>query len=53
MARKEAAATALLALVASAGDNIRGGLYDESRGAVLKVDGLFALLGEALVFVDR
>ena len=53
IARKKAAATALLAVIASATDNIHGGLYDEQRGAVVQVDGLLALLGEALVFVDR
>ena len=53
IARKKAAAKALLAVIASAADNIHGGLYDESRDAVLKVDGLLVLLGEALVFVNR
>ena len=53
VARKKAAATCLLAVINSAADNIHGGLYDESRGAIVQVDGLLALLGEALVFVDR
>lgn len=53
LARKKAAAAALLAVINSAADNIYGGLYDENRGAVVPVDGLLALLGEALVFVDR
>lgn len=53
LARKKAAAAALLAMINSAADNIHGGLYDEHRGAVVQVDGLLALLGEALVFVDR
>ena len=53
IARKKAAAKALLAVIASAADNIHGGLYDESRDAVVKVDGLLVLLGEALVFVNR
>ena len=52
-ARKKAAATALLAVIASAADNINGGLYDEQSGAVIQVDGLLTLLGEALVFVNR
>ena len=52
-ARKIAAATALLAVINSAADNIYGGLYDESRASVVQVDGLLSLLGEALVFVDR
>ena len=53
VARRIAAATALLAVVSSAADNIHGGLYDESRGAVVQVDGLLVLLGEAMMFVDR
>lgn len=44
---------ALLAMIESAADNIYGGLYDESRQAVVPVDGLLALLGEAMVFVNR
>ncbi len=51
--RKLAAATALMAVITSSDDNIRGGLYDEARGAVVSVDFLLALLGEALVFVDQ
>lgn len=53
IARKEAAATALVAVINSAADNIQGGLYDEDRGAVVQVDGLLALLGEAMIFVNR
>ncbi|RFU29359.1 hypothetical protein B7463_g6952, partial [Scytalidium lignicola] len=52
-ARKSDAASALLAVIASSDDNIRGGLYDESRGAVVSVDYLLALLGEATVFVNQ
>lgn len=52
-ARKAAAATALLAVINSAADNIQGGLFDENRGSVVQVDGLLSLLGEALVFIDR
>ena len=52
-ARKAAAATALLAVINSAADNIQGGLYDENRGSVVQVDGLLSLLAEALVFVNR
>ena len=52
-ARKKAAVTALLAVINSAADSIHGGLYDEHRGSVVQVDGLLALLGEALVFVNR
>jgi hypothetical protein len=51
--RKSEAASALMAVIASSDDNIRGGLYDESRGAVVSVDFLLALLGEALVFVNQ
>ncbi|KAF4637590.1 hypothetical protein G7Y89_g508 [Cudoniella acicularis] len=51
--RNSEAATALLAVIASSDDNIRGGLYDEERGAVVSVDFLLALLGEAMVFVDQ
>ena len=53
IARKSAAATALLAVINSAADNIHGGLYDEHRGSIVQVDGLLALLGEAIVFVNR
>lgn len=53
IARKKAAADCLLAVINSAADNIHGGLYDESRGSIVQVDGLLTLLGEALIFVDR
>jgi hypothetical protein len=53
IARKNAAATALLAVINSAVDSIHGGLYDENRGSIVQVDGLLALLGEAMVFVNR
>ncbi|KAL5594630.1 uncharacterized protein BROUX77_007977 [Berkeleyomyces rouxiae] len=49
---KRQAATALVAVVASADDNIRGGRYDPSRDAVVSEDFLLALLGEALVLVN-
>lgn len=52
-ARKVEAATALMAVITSSDDNIRGGLYDEGRGAVVSVDFLLALLGEAMVFVNQ
>lgn len=51
--RKKAAAAALLAVINSAADNIHGGLYDENSGSVVHVDGLLALLGEAMIFVTR
>lgn len=50
--RRVAAATALTAVIASADDNIRGGLYDGTRDAVVSEDFLLALLGEAVVLVD-
>lgn len=53
LARKSEAVLALMAVITSADDNIRGGLYDEARGAVVNVDFLLALLGEALVFVNQ
>jgi hypothetical protein len=53
IARKREAASALLAVITSSDDNIRGGLYDEERGAVVSVDFLLALLGEAMVFVNQ
>ncbi|KAH0543031.1 hypothetical protein FGG08_002639 [Glutinoglossum americanum] len=53
MACMKEAVAALLAVVSSSTDNIHGGLYDEDRGAVVGVDGLMALLGETLVFVNR
>lgn len=52
-ARKSEAARALLAVIASSDDNIRGGLYDEERGAVVGHEVLLALLGEAMVFVNQ
>lgn len=51
-AQRRQTAFALVAVVSSADDNIRGGLYDESRGAVVSEDFLLALLGEATVFVE-
>lgn len=47
------AASALLAVIVSSHDNIVGGLHDETRGAVVGVDFLLALLGEALAFVNQ
>jgi hypothetical protein len=52
-ARKAEAIPALIAVITSSDDNIRGGLYDEGRGAVVSVDFLLALLGEAIVFVNQ
>ncbi|KAI4105643.1 MAG: hypothetical protein L6R37_002631 [Teloschistes peruensis] len=51
--RRKAAISTLIAVINSAADSIHGGLYDEGRGSIIPVDGLLALLGEALVFVDQ
>lgn len=53
LARKKAAAKYLTSVITSAADCIHGGLFDAERDSVVQVDGLLALLGEALVFVDR
>ncbi|PQE10921.1 nuclear pore complex subunit Nup85 protein [Rutstroemia sp. NJR-2017a WRK4] len=53
IARKTEAANALLALIISADDKIRGGLYDEDREAVVPVEYILALLGEAMPFVNQ
>ncbi|KAL8678322.1 MAG: hypothetical protein Q9186_005312 [Xanthomendoza sp. 1 TL-2023] len=52
-ARRKAAISTLVAVINSAADNIHGGLYDEDRASIVPVDGLLALLGEALMFIDR
>lgn len=52
-ARRRAAASALLTVIASAADNIQGGLFDIENPSVVPVDGLLVLLGEATVFVDK
>ena len=51
--RKQEAAGALIALIKSASDSIRGGLFDPDVDAVLQVDGLLALLGETLPLLNR
>ncbi|ROV98835.1 hypothetical protein VPNG_08387 [Cytospora leucostoma] len=51
--RQKSAAAALTVVIASSDDNIRGGLYDASRDAIVGEDFLLALLGEALVFVNH
>lgn len=50
--RREAM-TALAAVIASSDDNIRGGLYDPTRDAVVSEDFILALLGEALPFISQ
>ncbi|KAI0389642.1 hypothetical protein F5Y17DRAFT_448202 [Xylariaceae sp. FL0594] len=53
LVRRQQAAAALAAVIASADDNIRGGLYDDSRDAVVSEDFLLALLGEMSVFIGQ
>ncbi|KAI9797215.1 MAG: hypothetical protein M1833_005624 [Piccolia ochrophora] len=53
LTRQRKAAAALIAVITSAADSIHGGLYDENSGAIVSVDGLLALLGEAVVLVDQ
>ncbi|KAK3946008.1 hypothetical protein QBC46DRAFT_370566 [Diplogelasinospora grovesii] len=48
---KKQAAQALVSVIASSDDNIRGGLYDASRDGIVSEDFLLALLGETLPFV--
>ncbi|KAF7560874.1 hypothetical protein G7046_g3248 [Stylonectria norvegica] len=47
------AAFALVAVISSSDDNIRGGLYDDTRDAVVSEDFLLALMGEATVFIRQ
>ncbi|SPQ22056.1 38e33afc-f5ce-45e7-9d1f-886671648e58 [Thermothielavioides terrestris] len=51
-ARRQQAAAALVSVIASSDDNIRGGLFDQTRDGIVSEDFLLALLGEALVFVS-
>lgn len=53
MARKRAAANALMVIISSAASSIRGGLYDPGVETVVQVDVLLPLLGEALLFVNQ
>ncbi|KAF7134192.1 hypothetical protein CNMCM5793_005920 [Aspergillus hiratsukae] len=53
LARRRAAAQALVAVISSAADSIYGGLYDPGRDSAVQVDGLLTLLGEALPFIDQ
>ncbi|KAF9886432.1 hypothetical protein FE257_011464 [Aspergillus nanangensis] len=53
LARRRAAAQALVAVIGSAGDSIFGGLYDPDRDSAVQVDGLLALLGEVLPFINQ
>lgn len=51
--RKRLAAQALVAVIISAADSIRGGLYDPDIDSAIQVDGLLTLLGEALPLITR
>lgn len=51
LARKRAAAKALMAVINSSADCIYGGLYDAERESAIQVDGLLVLLGEVTAFV--
>ncbi|KAK4989417.1 hypothetical protein LTR66_007067 [Elasticomyces elasticus] len=53
LARKREAANALLVVIGSAADGIRGGLFDSEVDTVVQVDGLLALLGEALPLLNQ
>lgn len=53
MARKRAAANALMVIISSAASSIQGGLYDDTVETVMQVDVLLPLLGEALVFINQ
>ncbi len=53
LARKRAAANALMVIIASAASSIRGGLYDPDVETAVQVDVLLPLLGEALIFVNQ
>ncbi|KAK4449164.1 nucleoporin NUP85 [Podospora aff. communis PSN243] len=52
-AARQQAAAALVSVIASSDDNIRGGLYDQSRDGIVSEDFLLALLGEATAFVTN
>ena len=53
VSRRQQAAAALISVIASSDDNIRGGLVDQTRDGIVSEDFLLALLGEALVFVSN
>ncbi|KAI5209465.1 hypothetical protein E4T39_00758 [Aureobasidium subglaciale] len=53
LARKREAARALMAVIESAADSIRGGLYDPDTQSVVQVDVLMALLCEALPLMNQ
>lgn len=51
--RKREAAKALIAIMESAADCVRGGLYDPDVESVVPVDGVLALFGEALPLLGQ
>ena len=51
--RKREAAKALIALIESASDCIRGGLFDSDVQSVVPIDGLLGLLGETLPLLGQ
>ncbi|OAL35357.1 hypothetical protein AYO20_05408 [Fonsecaea nubica] len=53
LARRRAAARALVAAINSAADSIYGGLYDPERQSAIQVDGLLTLLGEATALLSQ
>lgn len=53
LARKRLAAKALLAVIASSSDCIRGGLFDYNAEVVVPVDCLLVLVGEALPLLNQ
>ncbi|EXJ66539.1 uncharacterized protein A1O5_10208 [Cladophialophora psammophila CBS 110553] len=53
LARRRAAARALVAAINSAADSIYGGLYDPQRQSAIQVDGLLTLLGEATALLSQ
>ncbi|PHH82743.1 hypothetical protein CDD82_4999 [Ophiocordyceps australis] len=53
MGLRRKAAQALVIVISSSADSIRGGIYDATREAVVSEDFLLALLGEATVFVNQ
>ena len=52
-AARQQAAAALVSVIASSDDNIRGGLFDQTRDGIVSEDFLLALLGEATAFVTN
>ncbi|KAL4897461.1 hypothetical protein BDV59DRAFT_167770 [Aspergillus ambiguus] len=53
LARRRAAAQALVAVIGSAADSIYGGLFDPDRDSAVQVDGLMVLLAEVLPLINQ